>query len=39
VRFKGALHVAQYVVHRQGETVVQLQGQSGFVPLGKLQRA
>jgi DNA-binding response OmpR family regulator len=39
VRFNGALHVAQYVVHRQGETVVQLQGQSGFVPLGKLQRA
>jgi DNA-binding NtrC family response regulator len=39
VRFNGALHEAQYVVHRQGETVVQLQGQSGFVPLGKLQRA
>lgn len=39
VRFNGAVHVAQYVVHRQGETVVQLQGQSGFVPLGKLQRA
>ena len=39
VRFNGAVHVAQYVVHRQGGTVVQLQGQSGFIPLDKLQRA
>lgn len=39
VRFNGALHVAQYVVHRPGETVVQLKGQHGFVPLEKLQRA
>lgn len=39
VRYQGAVHVAQHVVHRQGETVVQLQGQSGFVPLDKLQRA
>ena len=39
VRFNGALHVAQYVVHRQGQTVVQLQGQAGFVPVDKLQRA
>ncbi|HEY8876937.1 MAG TPA: response regulator [Roseateles sp.] len=38
VRFNGALHVAQYVVHRHGETVVQLQGQNGFVPVDKLQR-
>lgn len=39
VRFNGALHVAQYVVHRHGETVVQLQGQNGFVPLDKLRKA
>ncbi|RTL37794.1 MAG: response regulator [Burkholderiales bacterium] len=39
VRFNGAIHVAQYVVHRQGETVVQLKGQPGFVPLDKLQPA
>lgn len=39
VRFNGALHVAQYVVHRHGETVVQLKGQNGFVPLDKLQPA
>lgn len=39
VRFNGAVHVAQYVVHRQGETVVQLKGQPGFVPLDKLQPA
>jgi CheY-like chemotaxis protein len=39
VRFNGALHVAQYVVHRHGETVVQLKGQNGFVPVDKLQKA
>lgn len=39
VRFNGAVHVAQYVVHRQGETVVQLKGQPGFVPVEKLQPA
>lgn len=39
VRFNGAVHVAQYVVHRHGETVVQLKGQNGFVPLDKLQPA
>ena len=39
VRFNGAIHVAQYVVHRHGETVVQLKGQSGFVPVDKLQPA
>lgn len=39
VRFNGAVHVAQYVVHRQGETVVQLKGQPGFVPVDKLQPA
>lgn len=38
VRFNGVVHVAQYVVHRQGQTVVQLQGQTGFVPVDKLQR-
>jgi DNA-binding response OmpR family regulator len=37
VRYQGALHVAQHVVHRHGETVVQLRGQPGFVPLQKLQ--
>lgn len=39
VRFNGAVHVAQYVVHRQGETVIQLKGQAGFVPVEKLQPA
>jgi CheY-like chemotaxis protein len=39
VRFNGAMHVAQYVVHRHGETVVQLKGQNGFVPLDKLKPA
>ncbi len=38
LRYQGAVHVAQHVVHRHGETVVQLQGQPGFVPLEKLQR-
>lgn len=37
VRFNGAVHVAQYVVHRHGETVVQIKGQAGFVPVEKLQ--
>ncbi|MCE4554142.1 response regulator [Pelomonas cellulosilytica] len=39
VHFNGAVHVAQYVVHRSGETVVQLKGQNSFVPLEKLQPA
>lgn len=39
VRYQGALHEAQYVVHRHGETVVQLKGQPGFVPISKLQPA
>ena len=39
VRYQGGVHVAQYVVHRHGETVVQLKGQNGFVPLEKLQPA
>ena len=39
VRFNGSVHLAQYVVHRHGETVVQLKGQNGFVPLEKLQPA
>jgi FixJ family two-component response regulator len=39
VRFNGALHVAQYVVHRHGETVVQLKGQNEFVSVEKLQQA
>ncbi|HEY0956953.1 MAG TPA: response regulator [Roseateles sp.] len=39
VRYKGTVHVAQHVVHRHGETVVQLRGQPGFVPLEKLQPA
>jgi len=37
VRYQGSVHVTQHVVHRHGETVVQLQGQAGFVPLEKLQ--
>jgi CheY-like chemotaxis protein len=37
VRFNGAVHVAQYVVHRPGETVVQLQGQGGLIPLDRLK--
>jgi len=39
VRYQGAIHVAQYVVHRHGETVVQLKGQAAFVPVEKLQPA
>jgi DNA-binding response OmpR family regulator len=39
VRYQGSVHVAQHVVHRHGETVVQLKGQNGFVPVDKLQRA
>jgi DNA-binding response OmpR family regulator len=39
VRYQGAVHVAQHVVHRHGETVVQLKGQSGFVPLERLAPA
>jgi DNA-binding response OmpR family regulator len=39
VRYQGRVHVAQHVVHRHGETVVQLQGQLGFVALEKLQPA
>lgn len=39
VRFNGAVHVAQYVVHRSGETVVQLKGQGGLIPLDRLQPA
>lgn len=38
VRFNGAVHVAQHVVIRHGETVVQLKGQNDFVSLEKLQR-
>ena len=37
VRFNGAVHVAQYVVHRPGETVVQLQGQGSLIPLDQLR--
>lgn len=37
VRYQGGVHVAQYVVHRHGETVVQLKGQNSFVPVDKLQ--
>jgi DNA-binding response OmpR family regulator len=39
VRYQGAVHVAQHVVHRHGETVVQLKGQPGFVPLERLSPA
>ncbi|MGQ3095204.1 MAG: response regulator [Roseateles sp.] len=38
VRFNGAVHVAQHVVIRHGETVVQIKGQNDFVPVEKLQR-
>lgn len=37
VRYQGATYVAQYVVHRHGETVVQLKGQSALIPVTKLQ--
>ena len=37
VRYKGQRHVAQYVVHRSGETVVQLKGVAAFIPLHELQ--
>lgn len=39
VRYQGAVHVAQHVVHRHSETVVQLKGMPGFVPVDKLQLA
>ncbi len=39
VRYQGAVHVTQHVVHRHGETVVQLKGQAAFIPLEKLQLA
>lgn len=39
VRYQGAIHEAQYVVHRHGETVVQLKGLPGLVPVTKLQPA
>ncbi|MFG6441929.1 response regulator [Roseateles sp. LKC17W] len=39
VRYQGHVHVAQHVIHRQGETVVQLKGQPAFVPVTKLQPA
>lgn len=38
-RYEGSVRVAQHVVHRHGETVVQLQGLANFVPLEKLQPA
>lgn len=37
VRYKGQRHVAQYVVHRTGETVVQLKGIAALIPLHELQ--
>ena len=37
VRYKGQRHVAQYVVHRPGETVVQLKGMAALIPLDQLQ--
>lgn len=37
VRYQGAVHVAQHVVHRHGETVVQLKGQTALVPVEKLR--
>ncbi len=39
VRFQGGVHIAQHVVHRHGETVVQLKGQASLIPLDKLQPA
>lgn len=39
VRYQGSVHETQHVVHRQGETVVQLKGHPGFVPVSKLQPA
>jgi len=39
VRYNGAVHVAQHVVHRHGETVVQLKGQNALIPIDKLQPA
>ena len=39
VRYNGAVHVAQHVVHRHGETVVQLKGQNALIAIDKLQLA
>lgn len=38
VRFQGGIHIAQHVVHRQGETVVQLKGQAALIPMDQVQR-
>lgn len=37
VRYNGQVHTVQYVVHRQGATVVQLKGQAMLIPVTKLQ--
>jgi CheY-like chemotaxis protein len=39
VRYSGALHTVQYVVHRQGETALQLKGQAALVPAFKVTPA
>jgi DNA-binding response OmpR family regulator len=39
VRYEGTLHETLHVVYRQGSTVVQLKGRSGFIPVEKLQPA
>jgi CheY-like chemotaxis protein len=38
VRIKGEIHTIQYVVHRAGETAVQVKGKGDLIPESKLER-
>jgi len=38
VSFKGETHTIQYVVHRHGETAIQVKGRPDLIPESKLQR-
>lgn len=39
VKYAGAVHTVQYVVHRHGETSVQLKGQAALIPVTKVTPA
>lgn len=39
VKYAGATHTVQYVVHRHGETTYQLKGQSALIPASKVTPA
>lgn len=36
VRYQGAVHMVQHIVHRQGLTVAQLKGRADFIPVERL---